>query len=66
MYTNDYDSYIQEKADYELVRNVYNEAYEFNEFQKEDFFRLLFEDKKVVPTRPCKPTLPVATDSLVL
>lgn len=65
-FQTEYNSYNSAKATYVALKDIWNTAYMFNQFQKQDFFRSFLEPKKVVPQRPCKPTLPVQFKGLTL
>ena len=65
-YKKNYADFNMIKMEYEKNKEDYNTAYMFNKLQKGDFFRSFLEKKMVVPDRPCKPTLPITFDGLLL
>jgi hypothetical protein len=66
VYKTSYDAYNVEKDKYNGFKDEFNKNFLFNVNQKQDFFRSFLEAKRVVPERPCKPTLPITFNGLIL
>lgn len=55
-----YDTFNNDKASYDTLKNAYNEANESEKLRDADAGKWLFEPKTEIPERPCKPSQPPA------